>query len=59
MKGFEPKVFTVERQQLEQAALEAVCACWYYDFADCINEITDAELEQIVTGDGVECPNCY
>lgn len=47
-----------EREQLEKDALRAICACWYYNFADSIDAMTDAELEEIIADNSVDCPDC-
>jgi len=39
-----------DREVLEHLALEQVCACLYYDLADCIDESSDEELIAIVDG---------
>lgn len=46
------------RDKLEKVALETICACWYYDFADNIGMMTDKQLEDIIAYNGVECVNC-
>lgn len=38
---------TVDRLILERAALMKVCACEYYDLADCLDGLSDDELEEI------------
>jgi len=58
MKISDLKFYTVEREKLEKAALQAICACYFYDLADCLDETSDEELEQIVANNGVECQNC-
>lgn len=40
---------TNDREALEDAALEAVCACDYYDLADTLHETLDEDLMAIVT----------
>jgi hypothetical protein len=39
-----------DREVFEQIALERICACQYYDLADCIEETTDDELSSIIEG---------
>lgn len=46
------------REKLEKAALEAVCACFYYDLADTIDSMKDVELEEIVANKGNHMPEC-
>ncbi|HMT19420.1 MAG TPA: hypothetical protein PKD15_05265 [Candidatus Saccharibacteria bacterium] len=46
------------RDKLEKAALMAICACYYYDLADTVDSMTDAELEEIVANKGVPCELC-
>ena len=36
------------RATLEKKALEAVCACQYYDLADCMDATSDKELIDII-----------
>ena len=49
----------LERDSLEQLALQAVCAFQYYDLADCMNETTDYELQNIINGDyPCNCEEC-
>jgi hypothetical protein len=38
----------LRRVILERAALQMVCACLYYDLADCIDEASDQELTDII-----------
>lgn len=37
-----------DRETLESEALEAVCACRYYDIADTLDEASDDELRAII-----------
>ena len=46
------------REKLEKAALMAICECFYYDLADTIDSMTDAELEEIVANNGIHLPEC-
>jgi hypothetical protein len=46
-----------DRETLEEAALLAVCACCYYDLADCLEETTNSELLDIIEGRS-RCHNC-
>lgn len=43
----------MNRETLETLALEAVSAELYYELLDCISEISDNELEQLI---GLEDP---
>lgn len=45
----------VDREILEQQALEAVCACLYYDLADNLDSAGDDELLAIIEQDICEC----
>lgn len=46
-----------DRESLEEAALQAVCACRYYDLADNLDITTNGELLDIIEGhDG--CHEC-
>lgn len=38
-----------DREALEDAAMEAVCACRHYDLADTLHETPDEDLLSIVT----------
>lgn len=42
------------REKLEKAALMVICSCYYYDLADTIDSMTDAELEDIIAKNGTE-----
>ena len=53
-----PRLYSTHRRTLEQLARHAVCACYYYELADCIDEINDEELESIIASDGVDCAGC-
>lgn len=53
-----PKLSSANRRTIEQLALQAICACYYYDFADCIDEMSDEELETIIANEGVDCLDC-
>ncbi len=46
-----------DREALEYAALQAVCACDYYDLADTIQQTPDEDLMAIVTN-AVPCAIC-
>lgn len=46
-----------DREILEEAALQAVCACLYYDLADCLGETPNGELLDIIEGRN-RCGNC-
>lgn len=58
MKISDLKTNSHEREKLEKAALMAICACYYYDLADTIDSMTDAELEEIVANSGNHQPDC-
>lgn len=45
------------RVVLEKIALQMVCACQYYDLADCIDETSDQELINIIN-QNYDCPMC-
>jgi hypothetical protein len=38
----------INREELEKQAIEAVCACRYYDLADTVTETPDEDLLSIV-----------
>ena len=38
----------IDREILEQKALEAVCPCQFYELTDCIEGLTDADLIDII-----------
>lgn len=52
------KSYSEAREKLEKAALMAICVCYYYDLADTIDSMTDAELEEIVANSGNHLPEC-
>lgn len=58
MKFSNLRIPSAERVELEKTALETICACWYYDFADNINAMSDDEVLEIIRNDGVDCQNC-
>ncbi len=37
-----------DREELEAEALKEVCACMFYDLADGIGEVSDADLRAII-----------
>lgn len=39
---------TKQRVELEAKALEAICACYYYDLIDNLENTTDVELLEII-----------
>ena len=39
---------STSREDLEKQALEAVCACDYYDLADTLQETPDEDLKRII-----------
>lgn len=49
---------TRERELLETAALLAICPCLYYDLADCMDEMPDDDLVEIVNGKYSVCEGC-
>lgn len=58
MKLSNLKTNSREREKLEKAALMAICVCYYYDLADTIYSMTDAELEEIVANKGKHQQDC-
>lgn len=38
----------MNREELEQAALAKVCACWYYDLQNSMDETYDGDLERVI-----------
>jgi hypothetical protein len=48
---------TLNRVLLERTALQAVCACLYYELADNIAECCDSELQNYVDGT-YDCDYC-
>jgi hypothetical protein len=46
-----------DRDALERAAIEAVCAAHYYDLMDSLDDASDADLLAIVEGRN-GCPGC-
>jgi len=46
-----------DREVLEEAALQAICACRYYDLADNLDITTNAELLDIIE-DRHTCHDC-
>ena len=46
-----------DRDSLEKAAVQAVCACRHYDLADTLLETRDEDLLAIVTN-AVPCEQC-
>lgn len=49
---------TRERELLKTAALLAICPCLYYDLADCMDEMPDDDLVEIVNGKYNACVGC-
>ena len=47
----------IGRLALEKTALEAVCACQYYDLADNLDSTSSLELLAIINGN-YDCPMC-
>ena len=47
----------LRRVILERAALQIVCACLYYDLADCIDSTSDQELIDIINRN-YDCELC-
>lgn len=41
-------IIRVSREELEALALNAVCACWYYDLVDTLEESPDADLISVI-----------
>jgi hypothetical protein len=48
----------IDREQLENEALKAVCACRYYDLADYMSITTTEELLAIIEHRSM-CDNCH
>jgi len=38
----------ITRETLEKQAIHAICSCWYYDFCDSIDSISDEELHKFI-----------
>lgn len=38
----------MNKQELKAQALQTVCACYYYDLANCIDEMTATDLKTII-----------
>lgn len=53
----EVQLYQLDRHELERLALMRVCACQYYDLADCLAETTDRELLDIINHD-YRCTMC-
>lgn len=49
-------ILRVSREELEALALNAVCACWYYDLANTLEETPDADLVRIIERE--PCKSC-
>ena len=47
----------LDRGQLEKLALQEVCACQYYDLADCLDATSDQELVDIINHN-YDCAMC-
>lgn len=41
-------IIRVSREELEALAMDAVCACWYYDLADTLEETPDSDLIRVI-----------
>jgi predicted secreted protein len=50
-------VLTMSREELEQLALQRVCACLYYDLADTLEETPDEDLIKVIRHE-YECDSC-
>ena len=48
---------TLTREELEKAAMQAVCACQHYDLADNLENTSDEELQDIIDGN-YDCEMC-
>lgn len=44
----------MSREELEQQALENVCACWFYEFRNDIGLATEDDLKAVIK-DGMTC----
>jgi len=51
------KITWLYRRMLEQQALNQICACQYYDLADCLGETGDSELIDIINHH-YDCDSC-
>ena len=49
--------FPLDRETLEKLAFQEVCACQYYDLADCMDATSDQELIDIITHN-YDCEMC-
>jgi hypothetical protein len=49
--------YLLDREQLEQLALQRVCACQYYDLADCLDATPSWELINIIKHN-YDCSMC-
>ncbi len=49
-------IIRVSREELEVLAMKAVCACWYYDLADTLEETPDADLIGVIERE--PCKGC-
>lgn len=38
----------VSRKQLEKYAINAICACWYWDLINTLERLTDTDLVKII-----------
>ena len=47
----------IDREVLEQMAMEAICVCYYYDLADALDAIPDHDLWDIINVN-VPCELC-
>lgn len=50
-------LLTMSREELEQLAMQKVCACDYYDLADTISETPDADLIKVICSENT-CGTC-
>lgn len=41
-------IIRVSREELEALAMDAVCACWYYNLADTLEETPENDLIRII-----------
>jgi len=50
-------LLTMSREELEQLAMQKVCACDYYDLSDTISETPDTDLIKVIRSENT-CETC-
>jgi len=45
----------IDRETLEKMALDAVCACLYYELTDTIEETSDEDLQELIQHSDKHC----